>query len=64
MRRWLRYWYRRLTGRCILCGGPRQDHRVGVWQFPSPYACGWCNKRTQHGLNYGMGFKGMVEGSR
>lgn len=59
MPRWLRYWYRRLTGHCIICGGPRQRHRVGMWQFPLAHACGRCNKRIQHGMNYGRGLQMM-----
>ena len=54
VRAWLRYWYRRLTHRCVVCGGARNVHRVGPWIGPLAYACGWCNKRVQHGMNYGM----------
>lgn len=50
-----RYWYRRLLRRCIICGGPRVYPGPGGWTSPTKYACGWCNKRIQHGMNYGMG---------
>lgn len=49
------YWYRRARGRCVVCGGLRV--RRGGWMFPYRYACSWCNKRVQHGMNYGMGAK-------
>lgn len=53
--RWWRiYWYRRCIGRCVVCGGARVK-REGPWVAPLAYACGWCNKRVQHGMNYGMG---------
>jgi hypothetical protein len=59
-----RYWWRLLTFRCVLCGGKRSRHRVGVWCFPSRWACGWCNKRIQHGFNYGMGARAFTNASR
>jgi hypothetical protein len=52
---WLRYWYRVLRGRCVVCNGDAQAHREGPWVRPLTHACGWCNKRVQHGLHYGMG---------
>lgn len=56
-----RYWGRRARGRCVICGGKRAAHRVGPWVAPVEHACGWCNKRIQHGMNYGMGQERMKE---
>lgn len=53
--RQLRYGWRRLTRRCVLCGGKRTRLESGWWAAPLPYACRWCNKRAQHGSTYGMG---------
>ena len=54
LRPWWTYWYRRARRRCVVCGGKRR-YTSPVWRAPMRYACGWCNKRVQHGMNYGMG---------
>lgn len=60
-RRRLREWYRIARGRCILCNGKASAHREGPWIYPLKYGCGWCNKRIQHGMNYGASMQTMRE---
>lgn len=68
-RRW-----RRLRGRCVLCGlkiGPATARwNIAVESFDPYYrspmkdCCRWCNKRAQHGMNYGMDMSRPQHASR
>lgn len=54
---WLRYWWRRLRYRCVVCGGPRPlQYMVGGQPIDGfDHLCTYCRKRSVHARNYSMG---------
>jgi hypothetical protein len=54
----VRSWWRQLRNRCVICNAriPESgDLRDVYYRRPFRAQCRWCNKRTMHALNYGMG---------
>lgn len=64
----LRWWWRKVTGHCVLCGENarklRIEHRRDCYHCYNGeflHLCHWCSKAWTHGKHYGMGPDALIE---